>query len=84
MIWRIRHLVNWLWEYITLTPKKYDEVVYKLECLLCHATGGVYSKASYELGDMYSMVNDYVEQCCDEAVEEALAERNENDVSSST
>lgn len=27
-----------------------DEITYKLECLLCHATGGRYSKAGYEIG----------------------------------
>ena len=67
--------LRWLWEYLTLTPKKHDAIVHKLECLLWYATGGMYSKAGYRLQDMYKMVSDYIEQCCEEAVQEALAER---------
>jgi hypothetical protein len=47
--------------------KKYDEVVYKLETLLCHATGGKLSKHTYTLQTMESVVTDYVQECCDEA-----------------
>lgn len=79
MIWRIRALFRWLWEYITLTPKKYDDVVRKLELLLWFSTGGMYSKTSYHLKDMYQMVADHIDKCCEEAVAEALAERNEED-----
>ena len=57
----------------------YDEVVYKLECLLCHATGGRYSKAGYQLSDMERMVTDYIESCIEEAVEEALKARENSD-----
>ncbi len=65
----------WLYDYFIITPKKYYDLVYKLECLLCHSTGGRYSKAGYYLEDMYCMVDDYIQECCDEAVKEALAER---------
>lgn len=75
LIWRIKALWYWLVEYITLTPKKHYKAIYKLECLLCHATGGRYSKAGYALADMERMVTDYIEECCNEAVEEALKER---------
>lgn len=44
-----------------VSRKKYDAVVYKLECLLCHATGGRYSKSSYSLADMCKMVTDYID-----------------------
>ena len=50
-----------------VSRKKYDEVVYKLECLLCHATGGRYSKATYSLNDMCRMVDDYIDQCIEES-----------------
>lgn len=70
-MWRIEMMLAWLWEYLTLTPKKHYEVVYKLECLLCHATGGKYSKATYSLNDMYSMVSQYIDECCDEVAAEA-------------
>lgn len=79
MMWRIKKMLYWLVEYITLTPNKYDEVVSKLECLLWYATGGKYSKAGYSFCDMEQMVNDYIEQCCEEAIKETLAERKIND-----
>lgn len=72
MIWRIKALFQWVWEYITLTPKKYDAVISKLESLLWFATGGNYSKAGYALSDMEHMVNDYIEQCCEEAIAEEV------------
>ena len=55
--------------------KDYEKVVYKLECLLCHATGGKLSKHTYPLLTMESYVDDYVDDCCEEAVKEALAEQ---------
>ena len=74
MVWRIKSLLSWVWQYITLTPKKHYAVIYKLECLLCHATGGRYSKAGYRLEDMERMVTDYIEECCQEAVDEVVQE----------
>lgn len=58
--------------------KDYEEVVYKLEYLLCHATGGRLSKASYPLRIMETEVYDYIQRCCDAEVEIALAERSNN------
>ena len=55
--------------------KNYEQLVYKLECLLCHATGGKLSYYTYPLRTMESAVSDYIQDCCDEAVREALAER---------
>lgn len=72
MIWRIKGLLQWLREYITLTPKKYDQVVIKLEHLLWQATGGQCSKADYSINDMCHMVNDYFSECWDEAIAEAV------------
>ena len=57
-----------------VSRKKYDEVVYKLECLICHATGGRYSKAGYELLDMERMVSDYMEQCMEQCELDAIKE----------
>lgn len=54
-----------------------DKIVNKLECLLCHATGGKYSKAGYSLEDMERMVTDYIEECCEEAVAEEVVRCNE-------
>lgn len=51
-----------------VSRKRYEELVYKLECLLCHATGGRYSKAGYALEDMERMVTDYINECIDEAL----------------
>lgn len=50
-----------------VSKKKYDEVVYKLECLLCHATGGRLSKHTYLLNVMESAVTDHIQECCDDA-----------------
>ena len=50
----------------------FNAIVEKLECLLCHATGGKYSKAGYSWKDMERMVTDYIEECCEEAVDEAV------------
>lgn len=57
-----------------VSRKDYEEVVYKLECLLCHATGGRYSKAGYRLEDMYVMVDEFVNEMIDDAIKETLAE----------
>jgi hypothetical protein len=51
---------------------EYNAVIEKLENLLCHATGGKYSKAGYSLEDMERMVTDYIEECCQEAVEDEV------------
>lgn len=71
--WTIKWCAIWVWEYITLTPGKYEALGSKLSVLLDHATGGVYSKATYRIEDMCHMVNEHIEQCCDEAVEECLS-----------
>ena len=51
--------------------KDCEDVIYKLEYLLCNATGNKFSKHTYPIGDMVSYVNDYIQDCCNEAVEEA-------------
>lgn len=37
-----------------------DELIYKLECLLGHATGGRLSKHTYDLRTMETVVTDYI------------------------
>lgn len=54
---------------------EYEEVVYKLECLLCHATGNKLSKHTYTLETMEDVVTDHIEDLCNEAVQDALEER---------
>ena len=49
-----------------------EEMVCKLECLLCHGTGGKLSKSSYPLKTMETAVTDYVQDCCDEDRKEAV------------
>lgn len=56
-----------------MTDMKYRDVVYKLECLLCYATGNRYSKSEYSLQDMERMVDDYVQQLIDEATENTVS-----------
>ena len=51
--------------------KNYEELIYKTECLLCHAIGNKFSKYTYTTQEMISFVDDYIQDCCDEAIEEA-------------
>ena len=46
--------------YIVVPRAKYEELIYKLECLLIHATGGKLSKHTYDLRTMESVVTDYI------------------------
>lgn len=48
-----------------------EEVRYKLECLLCHATGGKLSKSTYSLRTMEAAVTDFMQELDEEVVEEA-------------
>lgn len=63
------------YELVDVTPKsEVEELTYKLECLLCHATGGKLSKSTYPLKTMEVAVTDYIQECYDEAHDEARAE----------
>lgn len=64
-------LINRQKEEIERLNKNYEELIYKTECLLCHATGNKFSKYTYTTQEMISFVDDYIQDCCDEAVEEA-------------
>lgn len=64
-------LVNQQKAEIERLNKNYEELIYKTECLLCHATGNKFSKYTYTTQEMISFVDDYIQDCCDEAVEEA-------------
>lgn len=59
-----------------VSRKKYDELEYKLECLLCHATGGRYSKSGYSLANMCRMVNEHIDRCIEDSEVERLWKRN--------
>ena len=54
--------------------KDYEEVVDKLEWLLCEASGGKLSKHIYPLETMYDAMCAYTQFCCDGAVEEKTRE----------
>lgn len=56
----------------SVSEGRYNEVVQKLESLLCHATGGIYSKSTYSEEKMLQLVTSYIERRCDEAVEEQI------------
>lgn len=51
-----------------------EEMRYKLECLLCHATGGKLSKSTYTLRTMEAAVTDYINDCNYETEAEIRAE----------
>lgn len=59
--------------------KDYEDVVYKLECLLAQATGNMLSKSTYELTVMLSEAEWHTECLVNEAVDEALKEKLEAD-----
>lgn len=59
--------------------KKYEDVVYKLECLLVQATGNKLSKPTYALNVMLSESIRHTEELIDEAVERVLKESLEAD-----
>lgn len=51
-----------------------DEIIYKLECLLCHATGSKLSKHTYDLRTMETVVTDYINESYDEGYRDAKSE----------
>ena len=53
--------------------KDYEDVVYKLETLLCEVTGKL-SKSTYPIDVMLSEARRHTEELVDEAVERALKE----------
>ena len=57
----------------------YEEVVYKFECLLCHATGNRISKHTYNLSVMERAVCDHITDVCNETVQAALEESRKED-----
>ena len=58
-----------------VSRKKYNEVVDKLERLLCQATGNLLSKSTYPIEVMEEQAMDYVQRRCDEAVKESDSEK---------
>ena len=59
--------------------KEYEEAIYKLECLLCCATGNRLSKHTYNLSVMEIAVCDHIDDLCNEAVQDALEYRRKED-----
>jgi flagellar biosynthesis chaperone FliJ len=57
------------------SEKERDEYQYKLECLLCHASGSMASYSSYSKETMYGAVNDHIERCVEDAIKEVETER---------
>ena len=57
----------------------YEEAVYKLECLLCHATGNRLSKHTYSLGVMMRAVCDHITDVCNEALQDFIDDKRKED-----
>ena len=55
-----------------VSRKKYDELAFKLECVLCEATGNRLSKHTYSVQTMLRAVLDHQIESCDEAAENAV------------
>ena len=60
-------------EEIERLHKNCEELIYKMEYLLCHATGNKFSKYTYTIQEMISFVDDYIQDCCNEVIEETKA-----------
>ena len=53
-----------------VAPKsEVEDLIYKLECLLCHSTGGKLSKHTYDLLVMEAVVTDYIQESYEEGYE---------------
>ena len=53
---------------------EYEQLVYKLECLLCHATAGRLSKHTYDLRTMETVVTDYTNETYNDGFGEGYKE----------
>ncbi len=71
---RENNLLQYAIDLINRQQTEIEDITNKLECLLCHATGSRLSYSTYPLETMYYGVNDYIEDCCDEARTEAVEE----------
>ena len=59
--------------------KEYEEAIYKLECLLCHATGNRLSKHTYSLSVMERAVCDHITDVCGEALQDFIYDKRKED-----
>ena len=51
---------------VDVVPKsEVENLIYKLECLLCHSTGNRLSKHTYDLRTMEAAVTDYIQESYD-------------------
>lgn len=58
-----------------VVPKsEVDKIICKLECLLCHATGGRLSKHTYDLGTMETVVTDCINETYNDGFGEGYKE----------
>ena len=60
-----------------VSRKKYNELIHKLECLLCHATGNLLSKHTYDLRTMENAVTDHINECYDNGYKQAQKDMTE-------
>lgn len=68
--WRVsRYDAGWIYDFIDSRPTadvvpraEVDELIYKLECFLCHVTGGRLSKHTYDLGTMETVATDCINE----------------------
>lgn len=53
-----------------VSRKRYEELVQKLEIVLCHATGGKLSKHTWSINTMLTEIDNHIQDCCDACLEE--------------
>jgi hypothetical protein len=69
-----KHIIEYQPTADVVPKSEVENLIYKLECLLCHSTGGMLSKYSYDLQTMESVVTDYINKVYYEGYDEAKAE----------
>lgn len=60
-----------------VSRKRYEELVQKLELVLCYATGGKLSKHTWSINTMLTEIDDHIQDCCDAHLE-AYADKEDN------
>lgn len=68
------HLVNDAIDLINRQKAEIEELIYKLELLLCQTTGSKLSKHTYTLETMVRVSNDYINESYDEGYSEGYSE----------
>ena len=71
---KTRKTIESLQKIIAKERTEVEELIYKLECLLCHATGSRLSKHTYDLRTMETAVTDYINYSYEDGYKDGASE----------